>query len=128
MFAMKTEMLLMFHMASNMFPCFTPLMKLLSNSVIASNAQSGQQDMGQCVSDSDYPGLNTGPSIYGHKSFSHTFHTNGHDGLNQISHENPKGLNTNILNENQDRVNTDCSDHCKRSHVKLIYDTKYCGF
>ena len=100
----------------------------LSNSVIASNEQSGQQDIGQCVSDSDYPGLNPGPSICGHKGLSHSFHTNGHDCLNQVSHENRKTLNTNTLNENQGRVNTDCSDHCERSYVKPIYDNKYCGF
>ena len=100
----------------------------LSNSVIASNEQSGQQDIDQCVSDSDYLGLNPSPSVCGHKGLSHSFHTNGHDGLNQVSHKNAKGLNTNTLNENQDRVNTDCSDHCEHNHVKLIYDTKYCGF
>ena len=83
--------------------------------------------MDQGVSDSDYPGLNSGPPICGHMGLSHSLHKNGHEGLNQDSEDIQKGLNTNILNENQDRVNIECSDQCECSNVKLIYITKYCG-
>ena len=96
----------------------------LSNSVIASNVQSGQQKMDQCVSDRLEP-RSLHLWSYG---LSHSLHKNGHEGLNQVSQEIQKGLNTNSLNENQDRVNIECSDHCERSKVKLIYNTKYCGF
>ena len=47
----------------------------LFNSVTVTNEQSGQQDTGQCVSDSDYPGLNPGPSVCGHMGLSQSLHT-----------------------------------------------------
>ena len=97
----------------------------LSNNVIASNEHSGQQNVNQCVSDSDYLGLNPGPLIIGHMGLSHSIKKNGHECLNQ---QNQRGVNLNTLTENQGRGNPECSNHCERSNVKLIYDTKYCGF
>ena len=85
--------------------------------------------MNQCVSDSDYLGLNLGAPIIGHMGLSHSLNKNGHECLNQPSlQENQRGVNLNTLNENQGRENPECSNHCERSNVKLIYDTKYCGF
>ena len=99
----------------------------LSSNVVATNEQGSDQDMSQCGSDSDHPGLNLGPSICGHVGLN-LVSQNGQQGLNQVVQEKQEGLNENIPKNNHKKVNTESSDHCERSKVKLIYDTKYCGF
>ena len=51
----------------------------------------------------------------------------GHQGLNTATQDS-EGLNQLIPSSTEVKVNVKNSDHCEHSQVKLIYDTKYCGF
>ena len=99
----------------------------LSSNVVANNEQASDQDLSQCGSGSDHLGLNSGPSTCGHVGLN-LVSQNGQQGFNQVPQGNQEGLNENIPNNKYKKVNTESSDHCGRSKVKLIYDTKYCDF
>ena len=99
----------------------------LSSNVVANNEQASDQDLSQCGSDSDHLGLNLGPSTCGQVGLN-LVSPNGQQGLNYVAQANQEGLNENIPNNKNKKVNIESSDHCERSKVKLIYDTKYCGF
>ena len=85
--------------------------------------------MNRKVPDSDYLGLNPGPTITVPMGLSPSCSTNGQDGLNQAPlQESNRGSNLNTFDEDKHRANSDGPSHCERSQLKLIYDKNYSGF
>ena len=102
---------------------------IMHETVLSGSCQENKlapQCENQSESDSDHPSLDPGPSKYGHMGLNLGI-KDGHQGLN-IATQDSKGLNQHIPSGTEVKVNVDSSDHCEHSQVKLIYDTKYCGF
>ena len=107
-----------------------PICHILYETVPKSSGQDNTKLGSQCCnkndSDSDHPSLDPGPSNHGHMGLNLPI-KDGHQGLN-IATQDSMGLNQHIPSGTEVKANVDSSDHCERSKVRLIYDTKYCGF
>ena len=103
-----------------------PVCHVMHKTDLSGLCQSGPQCENQKDLDSDHPSLDPGPSNDGPRGLNPAINI-GHQGLNTATQDS-EGLNQLIPSSTEVKVNVKNSDHCEHSQVKLIYDTKYCGF